>query len=173
MSTQDATSRLTPKQEAFCLEYLVDLNGTQAAIRAGYSKKTAEAAGSRLLRNVKVTARIQQLRNEQQKRVEVTADYVLTTIIDTIERCKQAEPVTDKKGEIVKIEDPETGEMTAQYKYDAAAVLKGSELLGKHLAMWTEKREVTGKDGGPIQIDGMSDEELDARIKAKMRELGI
>jgi len=118
-------------------------------------------------------SQLQQFRNEQQKRVEGTADYVLTTIVDTIERCKQAEQVRDKKGEIVTVEDPDTGEMQAVYKYDAFAVLKGSELLGKHLAMWTEKREVTGKDGGPIQIDGMSDEELDARIKAKMGELGI
>lgn len=162
MSTNGTTSRLTPKQEAFCREYLVDLDATKAAIRAGYSKKTAGQLGHQQLKKTSVAQRIQQLRNEQQKRVEVTADYVLTTIIDTIERCRQAEPVFDREGK-----------PTGEYKFDSSAVLKGSELLGKHLAMWTEKREVTGKDGGPIQVDGMSDEELDARIKAKMSELGI
>lgn len=45
---------LTPKQKRFCEEYLIDLNATQAAIRAGYSPKTAEQTASRLLRNVKV-----------------------------------------------------------------------------------------------------------------------
>ena len=47
---------LTPKQERFVEEYLIDLNATQAAIRAGYSAKTAEAQGSRLLSNVNVSA---------------------------------------------------------------------------------------------------------------------
>ena len=67
-------SKLTKKQEAFCREYVVDFNGRQAAIRAGYSKKTADEQASRLLTNVKVADRVKELTNEQSKRLEITAD---------------------------------------------------------------------------------------------------
>lgn len=68
---------LSPKQEQFCREYLVDLNATQAAMRSGYSPKTANEQGSRLLANVSVSARISKLRSEQAKRLDITADRVL------------------------------------------------------------------------------------------------
>jgi len=57
-------SGVTPRQEKFCVEYLIDLNATQAAIRAGYSKKTAEALASRLLRNVNIRGRIKELQDK-------------------------------------------------------------------------------------------------------------
>lgn len=126
--------KLTDKQELFCQQYLVDLNATQAAIRAGYSKKTANEQGSRLLANVSVSARLAVLQEKRLKKIEVDQDYVLKTIIDTVERCKQAEPVLDREG------NP-----TGEYKFDSNAVLKGSELLGKYLAMWTEKQQVDHK----------------------------
>lgn len=68
---------LTPKQAAFVVEYLVDLNATQAAIRAGYAKKAAEVEGSRLLRNAKVQAAVSEAKEARSARVEVTADMVL------------------------------------------------------------------------------------------------
>jgi phage terminase small subunit len=68
---------VTPKQQRFVDEYLVDLNATQAAIRAGYSAATAEAAGSRLLRNVKVAAAIAGARTDLSERTKVTQDRVL------------------------------------------------------------------------------------------------
>lgn len=133
-------SKLTDKQEQFCQEYLIDLNATQAYMRAGYNvsdEDTAAVNASRLLRNAKVQARLKELQSARQERVQVTQDYVLKTIVDTIERCKQAEPVMIKEdGEWV-----ESGE----YKFDAANVLKGSELLGKHLAMWTDKTKIEGE----------------------------
>lgn len=55
---------MTPRQEKFCVEYLIDLNATQAAIRAGYSKRTAEALASRLLRNVNIRSRIKELQDK-------------------------------------------------------------------------------------------------------------
>lgn len=55
---------VTPRQEKFCVEYLIDLNATQAAIRAGYSKRTAEALASRLLRNVNIRGRIKELQDK-------------------------------------------------------------------------------------------------------------
>lgn len=137
---------LTPKQEQFCQEYIIDLNATQAATRAGYSERTANEQGSRLLANVKVYARIQELMDARSERTEISADYVLTTIVETIERCKKAVPVMEFDHE--KKEMVETGE----YKYEHNGVLKGCELLGKHLKLFTDKTELSGKDGGDIQI---------------------
>lgn len=68
---------LTAKQKKFVAEYLVDLNATQAATRAGYSKKTAAEQGARLLTNVKVQESIQAAMNKRAERTEITADMVL------------------------------------------------------------------------------------------------
>ena len=68
---------MTPKQERFCEEYLVDLNATQAAIRAGYSKKTANEQGARLLVNVSIQNKIQEFMNKRSERTKITADRVL------------------------------------------------------------------------------------------------
>ena len=70
-------AKLTPRQERFVDEYLLDLNGKQAAIRAGYSERTAEVQASRLLSNVKVQAQIQKRRQERVERTEITQDMVL------------------------------------------------------------------------------------------------
>lgn len=68
---------ITDKQKRFCEEYLIDLNATQAAIRAGYSKKTAQEQSSRLLLNVMVQNYIAELKEERSKRVQLTQDEVL------------------------------------------------------------------------------------------------
>ena len=68
---------LTEKQERFVEEYLVDLNATQAAIRAEYSSKTAYSMGQRLLKNVEVQAAIQQAKQKRSQRTEITQDMVL------------------------------------------------------------------------------------------------
>jgi phage terminase small subunit len=68
---------LTPKQQLFCDEYLIDLNATQAAIRAGYSAKTAYSIGERLLRNVEIQEVLQELKKERHERTKINADYVL------------------------------------------------------------------------------------------------
>lgn len=145
--------KLTPKQARFVEEYLVDLNATQAAIRAGYSEKTARAIGPENLQKPVVAAAITVARENLSRRTEITQEYVLKTIRDTIERCAQASPVLDKKGKPVMIETPE-GDTTAAYEFDSMAVLRGAELLGRHLKMFTEKHEVTGKDGKDILPPG-------------------
>ena len=71
------SDELTKKQEIFCLEYLVDLNGTQAAIRAGYPKKSARSMGSKLLAHPKVQDRLKILFEERRERLEVTADNTI------------------------------------------------------------------------------------------------
>ena len=71
---------LTPKREAFCREYLVDQNATQAAARAGYSEATADRRGSRLLNKVEVQARVAELQAEAAQRNEVTVDSIVAEL---------------------------------------------------------------------------------------------
>jgi len=68
---------LTPKQERFVAEYLIDLNATQAAIRAGYSEKTAQQQGSRLLLNVKVQEAITKGREKTAAKLEITKERIV------------------------------------------------------------------------------------------------
>lgn len=141
-------SKLTPKQESFVREYLVDLNGTAAAKRAGY-KGTDTVLGKQaheLLKNPLVAIQVQEAMDERAKRTEITQDYVLTKIKETIERCSQAEQVMEF--------DHNTKEMvpTGEWKFEHNGVLKGCELLGRHLKLFTDKIEHTGQDGGPIVI---------------------
>ncbi|MDP0495695.1 MAG: terminase small subunit [Verrucomicrobiota bacterium JB024] len=125
---------LSGKHERFAQEYVVDLNATQAAIRAGYSDKSAHVTGARLLKNAKVAARITELQAELSESTKVTAEYVLSSIVDTMERCKQATPVLDRRGDPVMTETP-NGEMAPAYTFNASGVFKGAELLMKHLGM--------------------------------------
>jgi phage terminase small subunit len=103
---------LTPKQESFVGEYLIDLNATQAAIRSGYSEKTAEQQGHQLLKKTLVSAAIAEAQAERSARTNVTQDYVLESIVSAMERCKQDDT------------------------FNAAGVFKGAELLGKHLGLF-------------------------------------
>lgn len=73
---------MTNKQQRFCEEYVIDLNATQAAIRAGYSEKTADQQASRLLTNVKVQILVQKFKSEISKRNEVTVDKVVKGIAE-------------------------------------------------------------------------------------------
>ena len=75
-------AKLTDKQELFAREYLKDLNATQAAIRAGYSEKTAQEQSSRLLSNVMVQDRIAELKAERNEEVGVDAAYVLRRLVE-------------------------------------------------------------------------------------------
>lgn len=70
-------SKLTPKQQQFVREYLIDLNGAKAAERAGYSKRTANVQGAQQLSNPAVQAAIQQAIQKRAKRTEITQDRVL------------------------------------------------------------------------------------------------
>jgi phage terminase small subunit len=75
---------LTPKQKLFAQEYLVDLNATQAAIRAGYSKKTARQTGTENLSKPVIAERIQELMNERAERVKYTSDQALRDLAGII-----------------------------------------------------------------------------------------
>lgn len=128
---------LKEKKQAFIREYIIDFNGTQAAIRAGYSEKTAQEQASRLLSNVIVKQEVEKLIAERREETWLTAKKVL----DDIELIKQDAMRTkaDVHGN------------TEMVNHNAA--LKACELHGKHLAMWVEKTEVTGANGTPIQFE--------------------
>jgi len=131
---------LTLKQQRFVDEYLLDLNGTKAAVRAGYSEKTAKSIATENLTKPVIAAAIEEAMNKRAEAVGLRAEYVIKTIISTIERCGQATPVLNKEGA-----------PTGEYRFDAGNVLKGCELLGKHLKMFTDKVEVSGP-GGAVPV---------------------
>lgn len=87
-------SGLTDKQELFCQEYLIDLNATQAAIRAGYSTKTAQQTGSENLSKPVIQERISELKSDRCERIAVDAAYVLQRHID-IDQMDMADILTD------------------------------------------------------------------------------
>ena len=163
-----AVSKLTQKQGCFVKEYLQDLNATQAAIRAGYSPRTAKQMGTENLAKPVLAAAIQKAMAERAKRTEIDADYVLNSIRETMERCKQAEPVRYQNGDPVMIDTPD-GEIVPAYKFDSTAVLKGAELLGRHLAMFTDRAVVDMNHG----LKKMTDDELLARAQKLALGLGI
>lgn len=140
-------AKLTDKQTAFVREYLVDLNATQAAIRAGYSERTASRIGPQLLGKTCVREAIEKAQAKRARRVEVTQDYVLSNLVEVVERTMQRAPVLDRKGEQVTDE-----EGRAVWTFDAKGANRALELLGKHLGIFTDKirAEVSGPDGGPM-----------------------
>ena len=131
-------AELTMKQKCFVEEYLVDLNATQAAIRADYSPKTARAIGAENLTKPDIAKAVTEAMANRSERTMVDQDWVLDAIVSTVKRCQQAMPITDKNGEPVMVETP-NGNMAPAYKFDAAAVLRGAELAGKHLGMFKDK----------------------------------
>lgn len=151
--------RMPYRKAMFIKEFLIDLNAAAATKRAGYSVRTSRGQPDRLMKDPEIRAAIQEEMDRRAKRVELTADYILDTIRDTIERCSQAKPVLDKKGRPVYIEGP-FGEEVPAYTFDSGAVLKGCELLGRHLKLFTDKFEITG------------DIQLAERIKAARERAG-
>lgn len=116
--------KLSAKQEQFCREYLVDLNATQAAIRAGYSAKTANRIASENLSKPDIMERVAELKQERIEKVARTAQDVLNDII------------------AVTVQAREEG--------DLKTALKGLELQGKHFSMFTDK--VQNEHSGGISI---------------------
>ena len=125
-------SELEEKQKMFCKEYLVDFNGTQAAIRAGYSKKTANEQASRLLTKVNVQTYLKQLIEKRNERTKITQDEVIADIIEVKNRCMQKVAVLtyDKEEkDYVQVTD-ENGE--GVWKFDSQGANKALDMLMKH-----------------------------------------
>lgn len=114
-------ARLRPKQERFVAEYLVDLNATQAAIRAGYSEKTAGATGHENLKKPEIAKAIEEAKKKAQERIDYTADDWRRDVMRLAEKSEQAA--------------------------DASNALKARDMLGKSLGIYSEKRDLTSSDG--------------------------
>ena len=129
---------LSERERRFCEEYIIDYNGTRAATAAGAPATSAGQQAYDLLARPEVQEYLRFLKQEQSVRTKITADYVLGRIVETLERCNQeVVPYRDRKGNHVEIENKE-GEFAKAYVYDAKNVLKAAELLGKHLALFTD-----------------------------------
>jgi phage terminase small subunit len=139
----------TDKQAAFIQEYLIDLNATQAAIRAGYSADTAAQIGYENLRKPDIAQAIAEALAERSQRTQITQDYVLNTVLETIERCRQAVPVLDRKGAPVLVETRD-GSVAPAYVFDAKSIINGAKLLGEHIGAFKQHVELTGKNGAPL-----------------------
>lgn len=166
---------LTDKQAKFVEEYLVDFNATQAAIRAGYSEKTAYSIGWENLRKPEIIEAIREKAMSAEEVLMRLADIArgdfadifditqLGFVIDLdkaqkagktklIKKIKQRTTITSKNGEETEIHDLEVE------LHDAQSALV---TLGKYHKLWTDKTELTGKDGGPLVIDWSGDAPAD------------
>jgi len=154
---------LTEKQQLFCDEYLIDLNATQAAIRAGYSEKTARKIGSENLTKPDIRAYIENRLAEKEDALIAKQDEVMKYLTSVMRReyCEHvvvtlSEEITnyvpDAEGKMrkqtVKTEKPEVVQIPARL----ADANKAAELLGKRYSLFTDKVDVTG--AVPVVITG-------------------
>ena len=128
---------LTPKQQRFVEEYLIDFNATQAAIRAGYSAKTARAMGSENLTKPYLAAAIEAGQKSLTARAELTQEEVLRDL--ALVKADAMQVVFDKDGNRVMA--------------DRGAALKALELQGRHLVMFTDKQQIGGDKNNPVGIN--------------------
>lgn len=136
-----ARDPLTRKQRMFVSEYLIDFSATQAAIRAGYSAKNADVVGPRLVGKSSVAEAIREAMANRAKANEITAEWVLTRLQENVGRAMQAEQVFDR-----------SGQPTGEWVYEGAVANKALELLGKHVGLFADRLEHTGKNGGSISV---------------------
>lgn len=153
--TAPGAVELTARQSQFVKEYLIDLNATQAAIRAGYANSTADKKAPLWVGRSRESCPANMRRvwdavdaamADRSERTQITADFVLHGIVKNIRRCEQGEPVFNRDGSRTMVET-EDGEVAPMWKYDASNALKGYELLGKHLKLFTDKVDHSSEDG--------------------------
>lgn len=124
--------KLTDKKEAFCEEYIVDLNATAAAVRAGYSPKTARSQGQRLLTNVDIQERITELKELRSEKTGLNAEWVVQSAKRVFDRCMQEEAIYDKSGDPVMVLTPD-GEMAPAYKFDSNGANNALKIIYNHV----------------------------------------
>ena len=157
-------AELNQRQEMFCREYIKDLNGTQAAIRAGYSPKTADRMAYELLKKPEIQAFVLQSKAERVEEVKVDANYVLKRLIEIDEM--DVADIMDDGGDFLPIRKWPKVWRTTLSGLDIAIInsgdteaiikkikwpdkVKNLELLGKHIGVgaFTEKVDHTSSDG--------------------------
>jgi len=174
---------LCPRRQAFCREYLVDLNGAQAAIRAGYAARAARATASELLTFPDVQAEIRRQMDARAARVECNADTVLRELLrlatvdigDAFDEFGRLRPIQDIPEDVRRAlagidsyeefagrgEDRERVGETKKIRL--VDKIRALELLGKHLGMFRDRIEHSGPGGGPIQTEAsMTDDERES-----------
>lgn len=173
---------LTDKQRRFVDEYLVDLNATQAAIRAGYSEKTARQVGAENLSKPVVSAAITKAQADRSTRTEITADNVLremakigfANMADYMKATPDGDPyldfselTRDQAAALIEVTVDDFKEGRGEDARDIRRVKfkladkKGALVdIGKHLGMFVDKHEHSGPNGGPIQTEATSAREI-------------
>jgi phage terminase small subunit len=160
---------LTAKQQQFVAEYLIDLNATQAAIRAGYSVKTANRIGPELLTKPDVAAAVSAAQQERSVRTKIDADWVLTRLAEEAEadiadlynedgslRPVHEWPLVWRKGLVAGIDVEEIRDEGAVVgvvrKLKLSDRLKRIELIGKHVDVqaFRDQVGVGNPDGSPL-----------------------
>lgn len=174
--------KLTARQEKFVEEYLVDLNATQAAIRAGYAKKDADVQGPRLLGNVGIAEAIAKAKAERARRTRITADRVLAELellafsdhtnfavddLGNVELTDEAPEGAHRSVSSIKHRiHTRDGEVTREVEiklWEKPGMLK---LAGRHVGLFPDRVEVSGPNGGPIRTEAtMTSGERRVRLK--------
>ena len=180
---------MTPKQARFVEEYLKDLNATQAAIRAGYSKRSAEVTASKLLRNPKVAAAVAEAKAERSELTKIDAAWVLTRLVgeatadiaDLYRDNGELRPVAEwpliwRQGLVSGLDVDEItagGEKLGQVtKVKLSDRIRRVELIGKHVDVqaFADRKEIGGIGGGPIETKELSNMQAARLILAALAE---
>nr|WP_294020800.1 terminase small subunit [uncultured Lachnoclostridium sp.] len=146
---------MTKKQKRFIEEYLIDLNATQAAIRAGYSPDTAKAIGCENLTKPDIRAHIDRAMAERSKRTGVNADRVVqelakiafvnaTEVIDPKTATVREDALPEDTAAIQSVKVKTFGEDGLEREIKMADKLKALEMLGRHLGMFKDRLELSG-----------------------------
>lgn len=185
---------LNPKQQRFVDEFLVDLNATKAAIRAGYSQKTAYSQGFDLLKKPEVQEALSKARAERAERVQVEADEVLRTLLTIARSDPTHYRVNETTGALelapgapprawqavasvkhrIKTRTPEKGPVERDHVVEFRLWDKNTALqnLGRHLGMWIDKRELSAPGGKSLIPEGPSLRDMSHdELKAYMAQL--
>ena len=183
-------AELNQRQEMFCREYIKDLNGTQAAIRAGYSKKTADRMAYELLKKPEIQAFVLQSKAERVEEVKIDANYVLKRLIEIDEM--DVADILDDGGDFLPIRNWPKVWRTTLSGLDIAIInsgdteaiikkikwpdkVKNLELLGKHIGVgaFTEKVDHTSSDGSmsPAKYDESMYKAAQAELASKLGKM--
>jgi len=119
-------SKLSPKMNRFIEEYLIDLNPAEAIERAGYKSRYPHQLAKELLAHPLIKVKLEEALSERKSRMNLSADYVLAELMAIVEATKSDNP---------------------------NSALRGLELLGKHLGLYRDRQEISGPDGGAIEME--------------------
>lgn len=160
-------SARSPKALRFVDEYLVDLCGAAAARRAGYAESRASRVGADLLKLPEIQAKIEAAKAKRAERTEVTQDYVLENLTEIVERCMQRAPVMVRRGRhLVQLTDDDDRHV---WQFDATGAVKALALVAKHTGGFSDRVQVSGPNGGPLQYEDVTPEQRRQRLIGILR----